>query len=277
MFNILASNRVIHTPMSFIDKTPMGRIINRFTKDTDVVDNEIVENIRMFFSPFCTTVGILILCIIYLPWFAIAVPFLVAIYVCVADYFQASAREIKRLEAVKRSNVYAHFNESLTGMDVIKAYGAKERFFKESDTFINEMNESYYITIANQRWLAIHLDIVACCFAFLIAMLCITRQFKISASSTGLLLSYVINVAGILSFMLRAYTQLENEMNSVERLNHYACDLEQEAPFEIPERDPHPDWPAQGAIQFDNVSLRYREDLPTVLKNLNLDVKPNEH
>ncbi|OWB67367.1 hypothetical protein B5S30_g2725 [[Candida] boidinii] len=276
LFNILASNRVIHTPMSFIDKTPMGRIINRFTKDTDVVDNEIVENIRMFSSPFCTIVGILILCIIYLPWFAIAVPFLVAIFVVVADYFQASAREVKRLEAVKRSNVYAHFNESLTGMDVIKAYGVEERFFKESDTYINEMNESYYITIANQRWLAIHLDIVACCFAFLICMLCVTRQFKISASSTGLLLTYVINVAGMLSFMLRSYTQLENEMNSVERLNHYACDLEQEAPFEIPERDPHPDWPAEGAIQFDNVCLRYREDLPTVLKNISLNIKPNE-
>ena len=138
------------------------------------------------------------------------------------------------------------------------------------------MNESYYITIANQRWLAIHLDIVACCFAFLICMLCVTRQFKISASSTGLLLTYVINVAGMLSFMLRSYTQLENEMNSVERLNHYACDLEQEAPFEIPERDPHPDWPAEGAIQFDNVCLRYREDLPTVLKNISLNIKPNE-
>ncbi|GMF01437.1 unnamed protein product [[Candida] boidinii] len=61
LFNILASNRVIHTSMSFIDKTPMGRILNRFTKDTDVIDNEVSENFRMFFAPFCTTVGILIL------------------------------------------------------------------------------------------------------------------------------------------------------------------------------------------------------------------------
>ena len=52
----------------------MGRILNRFTKDTDVLDNEIGDQLR-FFLFVLANIGVLILCIIYLPWFAIAIPF----------------------------------------------------------------------------------------------------------------------------------------------------------------------------------------------------------
>lgn len=276
ILNVKAVERVLHTPMSFIDTNPLGRILNRFTKDTDSLDNEIGEQLRLFLFPLATIIGIIILCITYLPWFAIAVPFLAFSFTFISDFYQGCSREIKRLEAVQRSLVYNNFNETLTGMNTIKAYDVEHIFIKRNDDYINKMNEAYFLSIATQRWLSVHLDIVAAAFALIISMLCITGQFNIGASATGLLLSYVIQIVGLLSLTVRAMTQVETEMNSVERLHNYAFNLEQESAYKKTEFQPPTEWPQTGYIQFNNVCLNYRKNLPMVLKNLNFNIYPGE-
>lgn len=274
--NLKAVESVLRVPMAYMDITPMGRMLNRFTKDTDTLDNEIGNQIRMVIFFFSNIVGIIILCIIYLPWFAIAVPFLAFVFVAIANFYQTSGREIKRLEATQRSFVYNNFNETLSGMDTIKAYKAQGRFMETNDENIDNMNEAYYITIANQRWLSIHLDVVATAFALLICFLCVFRVFKIGAASVGLLLSNVLLIAGQLSLLVRTFTQLENEMNSVERICEYAFELPEEAPYQISETAPPQSWPENGSIRFENVSLSYRPGLPLVLKGLNMDIGATE-
>lgn len=274
--NVLAVGRILRSPMSFMDTTPMGRVLNRFTKDTDVLDNEIGDQIRFFLFTFSNICGVLILCIIYLPWFAIAVPFLGFLFVVTSNFYQASAREAKRLEAVQRSLVYNNFNETLAGMSTIQAYKHEDRFIAKSDFRINKMDEAYYVTIANQRWLAIHMTMIACIFALLISLLCVCRVFNISPASVGLLLSYVFQIASQLTVLIKTYTQVENEMNSAERLSEYAFDIPQEAPHVITELTPSPNWPEQGCITFEKVNMAYRPGLPLVLKNLNFDVKSTE-
>lgn len=276
ILNLRAVKRVLRAPMAFMDTTPMGRILNRFTKDTDTLDNEIGNQIRMLIFFLSNIIGVIVLCIIYLPWFAIAIPFLGMLFVSISNFYQASAREIKRLEATQRSLVYNNFNETLSGMGTIKAYKAQERFQSKNAYLIDNMNEAYYLTIANQRWLAIHLDLVATAMALIICFLCVFSVFDISAASTGLLLSYVLQIAGQLSMLIRTVTQVENEMNSVERICEYAFDLQEEAPYIISETTPRPSWPEQGSIRFINASLAYRPGLPLVLKKLNMDIKPME-
>lgn len=276
LLNIKAVDRILHAPMSYMDTTPIGRILNRFTKDTDSLDNELGEQAQYFIFPLANIIGIIILCIIYLPWFAIAVPFLVFIFIFCSNFYQGSSREIKRLEAVQRSKVFNNFNEILTGMQTIQTYGAGDIFMKKNDESINKMNEANYITISSQRWLSVNLDILASCFALIVCLLCITGQFNISTSSTGLLLSYVIQIVGLLSLTVRAMTATENEMNAVERLHYYAFELPQEAPYTKPETAPVQEWPPSGYISFNNVSLRYRPNLPQVLEDFSLHIYPGE-
>ena len=276
LLNLNATQKILHVPMAFMDVSPLGRVLNRFTKDTDVLDNELVEQLRQFINPFCNVIGTIILCIIYIPWFAIAVPLIVLFYVVIANYYQASAREIKRLEATKRSLVYSHFNEVLSGKDLIKAYRVQDTVKEKLDRLIDSQNEAYFLTLVNQRWLGANLSILAFAIVFIVAMLCVFTVFHISAASTGLLLTYVINLTGILTMMMRALTQVENEFNSVERINHYAFDLAQEAPYEIPENDPAPSWPESGEITFENVSMKYRPELPYVLKDISLSINKTE-
>ncbi|KAL6449882.1 YOR1 Oligomycin resistance ATP-dependent permease YOR1 [Candida maltosa Xu316] len=276
ILNVKAMEKILHAPMWYMDTTPLGRILNRFTKDTDSLDNEIGEQMRLFVFPLALLIGIMILCTCYLPYFAIAVPFLVFAFVFLANFYQGASREIKRLEATQRSLVYNNFNETLTGMTTIKSFGANEAFIQKNDYFLNRMNEAYFLSIATQRWLCVSLDMITCCVVLIVCLLCITETVHISPASTGLLINYCLQIIGILSLSVRSMTQVETEMNSVERIYQYAFELPQEAAYSIPEAAPTPAWPQSGYITFKNVSLRYRPNLPLVLKGLDANFYPGE-
>lgn len=278
LLNIKALNNIMHAPMAFFDTTPMGRIINRFTKDTDVLDNEIAEQTRLCCFGFGNMCGILIMCCIFLPWFTIAIPVLF-IYVTICfNYYQSTAREVKRIEAIKRSLVFSTFDESLNGMETIKLYSSSQRFIDKNTDLVNTMNEAYFYTISVQRWLAVALHGCSATVNILITMLSVGRAYPISAASSGLLISYTVQLSMQLISFSKSLGQTEQYMSSVERVCEYVTDLPQEAAYineaedsKIPEN-----WPSGGKIQFNNVSLKYRPELPFVLKNMTLDIKPGE-
>lgn len=274
--NLSAMKKLLHAPVVFMDISPLGRVLNRFTKDTDVLDNEIVDQMRMAIYPIGMMFGVFILCIIYLPWFAIAIPIIVFCYIFITCYYQASSRELKRIDALRRSLVFSQFNESIEGLNTIKAYNRKSYFLNQLDTLMDNNNEVYLLTWAIQRWLGGNFAILTFIFILIISLLCCFRIFNISAADTGLLLSYSITIPNFLQLAIRCLAQIETEFNSVERLQYYAKDLIQEPAYEIPEKDPPPTWPQNGQISFKNVSLKYRPELPYVIKNFNLMFRGRE-
>lgn len=275
--NIKAMDRVMHAPMAFFDTTPMGRILNRFTKDTDTLDNEIAEQARLFCFGLGNMIGILIMCCVYLPYFTIAVPFIFVWTVVVFSYYQASAREIKRLEGVQRSRVFANFDEVLQGVETIKYYGAELLFESRFTRLVNDMNEPYLLSNSVQRWLAVRLHICSALVNLVVSLLSVTRAFPISASASGLLVSYLVSFSAQLISTSRSGGQLEQYLSCVERIAEYAFELPQEARYRTPEgHEPPADWPQHGQIDFSHVFLRYRPELPHVLSDFSLHVRPGE-
>ena len=132
------------------------------------------------------------------------------------------------------------------------------------------------MTIANQRWLGLRVDTLGLLLTFVVAILTVVARFSISPSQTGVTLSYIISIQQTFGFLVRQVAELENDMNSVERIMHYGNSLEQEAPHEIPERKPQAPWPAEGHVEIRDVVLRYRPELPDVLRGLSMDVAPGE-
>ncbi|KAK6456838.1 oligomycin resistance ATP-dependent permease [Scheffersomyces xylosifermentans] len=274
--NVMAIKKILHSPMSFMDTTPVGRILNRFTKDTDALDNEISENLRMFTVTTARLIGFLILFIVYLPWIAVAVPFVSFIFLVVCNYYQASTREIKRIEAVQRSFVYDNFSEVLSGIDTIKAYKSELKFTDKNDNSIHKLNEASFLVNAHQRWLGIHLEALSVLLVLAIALLCVNSVFNLSAATVGLILTYSMQLTQEFTQFFRLFTIVENEMNSVERVCHYAFKLPQEAEYTIEKTQPSADWPTHGEIEFDGVSMAYRPGLPLVLKDLTFKVASGE-
>ncbi|KAJ7056631.1 ABC transporter [Mycena amicta] len=271
-----ALKRIMYAPMSFFDTTPLGRIMHRFTKDIDTIDSTLGDALRMFASTASNILGAIILIAIVETWFLIAVACILLLYYFAAAFYRASAREIKRLDALLRSSLYTHFSESLSGLATIRAYGVSERFLRDNERLMDTENRAYWLSVTNQRWLGIRLDFLGSMLTFVVAMLAVGARFSISPAQTGLVLSYILSVQQAFGWMVRQSAEVENDMNSVERVFYYATEIEQEAPNEIPETKPVASWPAQGQIEMKNIVLKYRPGLPAVIKGLSMSVRAGE-
>ncbi|SMR55073.1 unnamed protein product [Zymoseptoria tritici ST99CH_1E4] len=269
-----AITRVLRAPMSFFDTTPLGRITNRFSKDVDTMDNTLTDSIRMFFLTMAMIVSVFILIIAYYYWFALALVPLVILFVFATSYYRASARELKRHEAVMRSVVFARFGEAINGTSTIRAYGVQKQFEHGVNAAVDSMDGAYFLTFANQRWLSTRLDALGNILVFIVGILVVTSRFSISPSTAGLVLSYILSIVQMIQFTVRQLAEVENNMNSTERIHYYGTELEEEAPLTL--NSPPQSWPSAGEIIFDNVQMRYRDGLPLVLKNLSMHVRAGE-
>ena len=73
--------------------------------------------------------------------------------------------------------------------------------------------------------------------------------------------------------------EVENLMNSVERINEYAALPSQELAIHLNKkkiRKPPTNWPKHGEIVFENVSFSYDEHLLPALKNASFKINANE-
>lgn len=269
-----AISRVLRAPMSFFDTTPLGRIMNRFSRDVDEIDNNLADALRMYLFTMVMIISAFGLTIAFFPFFAVALVPLYTMFILSAGYYRASAREVKRYESVLRSNIFAKFSEGLTGVATIRAYGLKDYFVKDLRKTIDGMNSAYYLTFANQRWLSIRLDTIGNLLVFTVGILVVTSRLSVNPSVGGLVLSYIMSIVQMLQFSVRQFAEVENGMNSVERLHYYGTKLEEEAPEHTIEV--RPSWPEKGEIVFDNVEMRYRENLPLVLTGLSMHIQGGE-
>lgn len=215
-----------------------------------------------------------ILIISYYYYYAIALGPLFLFFMFSAAFYRSSAREVKRHEAVLRSTVFARFSEAVMGTPTIRAYGLQNQFSNSVRTAIDDMNSAYYLTFANQRWLSVRLDIVGILLVFTTGILVVTSRFSVDPSIAGLVLSYILTIVQMIQFTVRQLAEVENNMNSTERIHHYGTQLEEEAALRV--GNIRPTWPEHGEIIFDNVEMRYRDGLPLVLKGLSMHVRAGE-
>lgn len=196
------------------------------------------------------------------------------LFLIAANYYRASARDMKRFESVLRSHVFSRFSESISGVASIRAYGLQDHFSRSISDAIDEMDSAYFLTFSNQRWLSVRLDAVGYVMVFVTGILVVTSRFNVSPSISGLVLSYILAIVQMLQFTIRQLAEVENGMNATERLHYYGTQLEEEAPVRIGEVDPK--WPEEGRIIFSDVHMRYRDGLPLVLQELDMDIRGGE-
>jgi ABC-type multidrug transport system fused ATPase/permease subunit len=266
---------VTKATFKFFDATPLGQLMNRFSKDLEAIDQEVAPVAIGVMSCALAIVVTVVLIGIITPGFLIAGVFITVIYVFVGMFYLRASRDLKRLESVHRSPLFQQFGETLTGVTTIRAYGDERRFIRDNLTKINTQARPFIYLWAANRWLAFRTDILGDFVAFFAGVFVILSIGKINAGSAGISLSYAIGFSENVLWLVRLYAMNEQNMNSVERVKEY-LDVEQEAePINEKNRPPQ-NWPANGSVEFIGYSTRYRADLDPVLREVTFKINPLE-
>lgn len=283
-FGIVAGNKlftrmlhaVVRSPTRFFDQTPTGRILNRFTKDVETVDDTLSGNIRMLVM-FATAA---LFAVLNIAWTIPAVaPLLVLVayaYYRTAGSYIAAARDLRRLESVTRSPIFQSFSEVLNGIGTVRAFGAQDRFmdtlFRRLDA-TQSCNNLYWMA---NRWLLLRFDLMGAFTIFAASTMSLIRGVDAGLAGIAITQSQVF-VLG-LYWLCRVWTGFEMDLNSVERMYEY-FDLPQEPLAIVEENRPPASWPSKvnsRGIQVKDLVLKYAPDLDPVLQGVDFEIGAGE-
>uniref|UniRef100_A0A8C8YZ77 Uncharacterized protein n=1 Tax=Prolemur simus TaxID=1328070 RepID=A0A8C8YZ77_PROSS len=267
--------QILRSPVTS-DTTPTGRLMNRFSKDMGELDVRLPFHSENFLQQFFMVIFILVvLAAVFPAVLLVAAGFAVGflILLCV---FHRGVRELKKVENISRSPWFSPITFSMQGLGVIHTYDKLEegvRRFK----MLNDKNSSHllYFNCA-LRWFALRMDFLMNTVTFIVALLVTLSFSSISASSKGLSLSYIIQLRGLLQVCIRAGTETQAKLSSVELLRGHISTCVPECTHPLRVGTCPKDWPRRGEITFRDYRMRYRDNIPLVLQGLNLNIQSGQ-
>ncbi|KAF4466595.1 hypothetical protein FALBO_6522 [Fusarium albosuccineum] len=266
---------VTRARFKFFDVTPLGQLMNRFSKDLEAVDQEIAPVAIGVISCGISLVVTVVLIASITPMFLVAAVFIAILFYLVAIFYLRASRDLKRLESVQRSPLFQQFGETLSGMTTIRAYGDERRFIRDNLEKVNTQSRPFIYLWACNRWLAFRADVIGDLVAFFAGVFIILSLGKVDAGAAGISLSYALSFTESVLWLVRLYAINEQNMNSMERIKEY-LDVEQEADAIVEDNRPPSNWPRSGSIEFVDYTTSYRKELDPVLRNITLKIDPRE-
>ncbi|KAK3702956.1 hypothetical protein QZH41_002859 [Actinostola sp. cb2023] len=263
---------VLKSPVLFFDTNPVGRIMNRFSKDIGAMDDLLPNSLITMTTNFFYFFAVLVLTGIVNYWLIIAVIPTLAVFFLLCRYYLKPARDLSRLEAILRSPVYAHVSETLEGLEVIHSLHMEEKSIEKLYNLQNWHTRAFSLVMSTARWVGLYSDGISALFVTAVAVA--TVYLPIDSATAGFLLAYVISIVRQTSVAMRFASDVETQMISVERVKRYTM-LSAESGYERQGKPPE-DWPDQGALSLQGVSMVYLEGGACVLKDITFDVKPQE-
>jgi len=268
---------VLYAPMSYFDTQPIGRLMNRFTYDTETLDVTLVMNMTMLMTSLGWIFTGIILQSIILPWQLFAILFIVIMYWIIVLHYRKSAVDLQRLDATSRSPVQAQLAEAIDGTSTMRVFGKTSYFSNVFRMALDENSGMMMNFMAAHRWLAVRIQMLgACSVLFSVAFVaCFNDVLNLDPGIAAILIIWSANFTISLSFFVQGISESEASMTSLERVL---------AMTEIPQEESHkrqpepvdPSWPSRGDLTFDNVNLRYRPGLPLSLDGLTFTLKSGQ-
>ncbi|KAI9501197.1 P-loop containing nucleoside triphosphate hydrolase protein, partial [Coemansia spiralis] len=266
---------VVRATPRFFDSTPLGRIINRFSRDMQTIDEGTIENLMWWAADIIAVLGVYAIISSVTPVFIFVAIFITVSYTGIAYYYINTSRELKRLESNSMSPLLSLFGELILGVSTIRAFGVKQHYIKEALNRISAHNRPYYMVWSCNRWLAVRIDIAGAAVSFSCAMFILLSLDWMDAGLAGFTLSYALTFTERMLWVIRNYSTNELNMNAVERVKQY-LQIDQEASLRSePENKPPPSWPKTGDVQIENLVIEYTPGVP-VLHNISISASHGE-
>ncbi|KAM9598635.1 ATP-binding cassette sub-family C member 6 isoform 4-T4 [Morphnus guianensis] len=266
---------VARSPMVFFEQTPIGNLLNRFSREMDAIDSVIPDKLKSLLGFLFNLLEIYLVIIVATPRAAMAIVPLTVLYAAFQHFYVITSCQLRRIEAASRSPIYSHISETFQGSSVIRAHKAQERFILKSNFLVDENQRICFPGAVADRWLATNLEFLSNGIVLFAALFAAMGRTHLSPGTAGFSISYALQITGVLNWMVRSWTEIENNIVSVERVREYLR-TPKEAPWTLNSKLQGQVWLTEGRIEFRNYSLRYRPNLELALKHVNLTIKGQE-
>jgi ABC-type multidrug transport system fused ATPase/permease subunit len=139
----------------FFDVTPIGQIVNRFSRDLDQLDVLLPDSLNQFVSNLLQILGALIVACIGSPFVLIAFVPVFVTFIFMQRYFRRSSREIKRLNAISRTPLLSLFAETLNGLTTIRAFGKVQEFVSMNTKLLDRHVQAFLASVSQFMFVVI--------------------------------------------------------------------------------------------------------------------------
>ncbi|EJU03269.1 hypothetical protein DACRYDRAFT_106434 [Dacryopinax primogenitus] len=265
---------VLASTLRWIDSTPVGRIVSRFTQDVREIDGSLTGLAQVILQQSVSLIMKFIVIMVISPIFSIPGALIIVAGLTLGQIYIAAQMCVKRLRSNWRSPLYNHFNAAVSGLISVRAYGAEESFKAElrqrADAYSRPSRTFYNLN----RWINTRADLLGAAFSSGLATYLLYVRARIGASTTGFSLTMAIEFSSMILWWVRVVNMVEISANSLERIRDYLV-IDHEP--EITEKGKPPAyWPSSGSLQVEDLSARYSKDGPLVLQNITFEIKSGE-
>ena len=278
--------KLINAPINlFHDIIPRGNILNRLSKELDnsnVLSLAVSGTLRVIFQ----LIGSIIVCTLFNIWSFPLIVFLIIIELALTKFCFHATQDIHKLVSNYRAPILGVFDETLSGLPIIRAFNYEDNF---THKFYKKMNDYLKVSIYQKgimAWYGVYLDIISFILLSFILIFSYFAKDQYSPQSIGLLLTYSTKMIFFMFDSFKRFSFLTELLISLERCDSYTKVLQENYPkteednklqlVNSDKNDKVKSFISKGKINFINYSVKYRPDTPLILKNINLEINPGE-
>lgn len=257
-------------PFMWWDANPVGRVMNRFSEDVEVMDKAVTNIIGVLFGAVLFLIGNSTVLAISNPWTLVILPFCIAGMEFYGRYYRKTIRELQRIYLVSVSSVYQDMVEAILGRVTIRAFASSQRVMWASVGELDELQRAFFAKQALGLWITLRLSLIGFVLGIYTTLQPVLQYHGVlgsqSAALVGFSIEYSRGIVGVIQQLILNYSELEMQLVSIERLNEYAGE---EPPAEASAS-------LSGDLLLEGVAVTYRLGLPPALSGVDLRFPPGE-
>ncbi|XP_062990830.1 ATP-binding cassette sub-family C member 9 [Elgaria multicarinata webbii] len=267
-------NKIILGPIRFFDTTPLGLILNRFSADTNIIDQHIPPTLESLSRSTLLCLSAIGMISYTTPVFMVAlVPLGIAFYF-IQKYFRVASKDLQELDDSTQLPLLCHFSETAEGLTTIRAFRHEPRFKQRMLELTDTNNIAYLFLSAANRWLEVRTDYLGAFIVLTAAVASISRGP--TAGLVGLGLLYALTITNYLNWVVRNLADLEVQIGAVKKVNSFLNMESENYDGTLDVSQVPKDWPQEGEIKIENLCVRYENNLKPVLKHVKAYIKPGQ-
>lgn len=188
-------DRVFHAPVNlYFDTTPIGRILNRFSKDLGSLEVGFSEAIGSFLGLLYTLFYVIAVAVRAVPWVGVIFPFIFMISYLLVRRTVRPIKELNRVQSVTNSPFLSHLGESISGASTIRAFKKVDDFIAKNNKCQNNNLTACYMMCSIGGWFGIRVGMLSFMLMVILYTICIFSREWANKVILAMLITSVLDI-----------------------------------------------------------------------------------